>query len=96
MEIENNSFLDFNTNSGGNGSRVDYGIANTSSATKLATNLEESSTGVNTIEYKQLPFDMMTEISDHGDLIVNFEVLIPSNHPVLQSKIEDLEKNTNC
>lgn len=39
---------------------------------------------------------MITEINNNGDLIVNFEVLIPQNHPILNKKIEDIEKDTGC
>lgn len=41
-------------------------------------------------------YDLMTDINEDGDLVVNFEVLVPSHHPILNSKIEDLEKSTNC
>lgn len=78
MEIENNSFLDFNTNS--NGGTGKYEVP------KKTGNFEDPQTDSS-------QFDMMTEINNDGDLIVNFEVNVPVNHPIMNQKVEDLEKN---
>ena len=40
-------------------------------------------------------YEMMTEINNDGELLINYEILIPNNHPILNLKVNELEKSTS-
>ena len=40
-------------------------------------------------------YEMMTEINNDGELLINYEILIPNHHPILDQKLNELEKNLN-
>ena len=77
MEVENNSFLDYNTTN--------------SAATRiecLASSVQNVMLPVLGKVHVEADdqYDMFTDINSNGEIILSFDILIPYNHPILSNK----------
>lgn len=78
IEVENNSFLDFNT---------------TVSKTNPAKSPEPQKQTSKPQVIDDDGFEMMTELNSDCEIILNYEVLVTRNHPILEVKATEIEKN---
>ncbi len=82
MEIENNSYLDFNTSSGAAMSKADY---NQQSASKKQSLTSNNTAGNSSQSQEQLNYQRLSYYNYKGDLELVYSLLIPANHPVAKN-----------
>ncbi len=86
IEVENNSFLDFNTT-------VSKAPASTASKSNDAqpSSKQKQSASV----FDEDSYEMMTEINTDCEIILNYEINISPNHPILEMRSSEIEKNAS-